>query len=479
MDERQEQAQRELAERLARFADPGSPPAVGATAAFLLIFYVGLALAYRDAVPLFEAPDEPSHIHHAAFVYNQGRLPRHDPLEVPGEGMQAPLVYVLAAPLLGNTGIDVEAAARALGRAMFPFYSVPQASGGGPALAIEPQGARVFASDGSLEPLRVLRSTSLVFGLLTVILTFAAVWRLSRDAGIALLAGALVAFNPQFLFTSAYFSNDPAAAAIGAAALWVVVRALEDAPRGAMRRHYVLGGILVGLGALTKSSTLPGLAVAAVTLIAIDRRPRREKWIDTGLAAAIVLLLAGPYAVWAAEHRGGLLRVDTVTASAGGTLRAADYGGLAPFLKDIYWDWTLESYWARFGWSNVMAPKATYLAFFALTVTAILGWVAGRSREPWEALRSGALRNYLFGAAGATLAAHFVLNLFVVTPQGRILFASAAQIALLFALGLYRLVGSERRMPALAVSTVFALLLLDVYCLRGVLVPAYWEPAAN
>ena len=167
----------------------------------------------------------------------------------------------------------------------------------------------------------MLRSTSLVFGLLTVILTFAAVWRLSRDARFALLAGSLVAFNPQFLFSSGYFSNDPAAAAVGAAALWIVVRAFEE-PLGPARRHYVAGAIVIALGALIKTSTLPGLAAAAVTLIAIDRRARREVWIDTGLAAALVLLLAGPYLIWAAEHRGGLLGVNAVVASAVGMVRA-------------------------------------------------------------------------------------------------------------------------------------------------------------
>ncbi|MGH7337443.1 MAG: hypothetical protein ACREI7_07695, partial [Myxococcota bacterium] len=102
MDEHQ-QRQRDLAERLARIVDPSSPQAVAAAAAFLLTFYVGLALAYRDAIPLFEAPDEPSHLHYAAFVHEHHRLPRQDPLEVPGEGVQPPLVYVVAAPLLGNT----------------------------------------------------------------------------------------------------------------------------------------------------------------------------------------------------------------------------------------------------------------------------------------------------------------------------------------------------------------------------------------
>jgi len=478
MDDGQRQAERELAERLTRIADPGGSPAVGAAAAFLLIVYVGLALAYRDAIPLFEAPDEPSHIHYAAFVSQHHDLPRQHPLDVPGEGMQPPLVYVVAAPLLDNTGMDVAAALRALDETMSLLYSHPRKEGGGPAIAFRPHEQRMFVTDGSLEPLRVLRSTSLVFGLLTVILTFAAVWRISRDARIALLAGALVAFNPQFLFTSAYFSNDAAAAAIGAAGLWVVVRALEDVPRGTMRRHYLVGGVLVALGALTKTSTLPGLAAAALTLVAIDPRPRREVMIDGGLAGSLALLLAGPYVAWAAAYRGGPLGVHAVTASAVGMLQVEEYGGLVPFLQDIYWDWTFGSYWAYFGWFTLPAPKATYLAFFALTFSGALGWIAGREREPWPALRTRALRGYLFAAAGATLAAHFVLNLFVVSPQGRILFASAAQISLLLALGLYRLIGSEQRMFPLVGSVVCALLVFDVYCLRGVLVPAYWEAAA-
>lgn len=472
MDE-QQLRQRDLAERLARIVDPSSPQAVAAAVAFLLTFYVGLALAYRDAIPLFEAPDEPSHLHYAAFVYENHRLPRQHPLEVPGEGMQAPLVYVVAAPLLGNTGLDVAWAAREIGRATFPFYSDPKASGGSAAIASISHGSREFASDGSLEPLRVLRSTSLVFGLLTVILTFAAVWRLSRDARFALLAGSLVAFNPQFLFSSGYFSNDPAAAAVGAAGLWIVVRAFEE-PLGPARRYYLAGAIAIAVGALMKTSTLPGLAAAAVTLIAIDRRARREVWIDTGLAAALVLLLAGPYVIWAAEHRGGFLGVNAVVASAVGMVRAERFGGQLPYLAVFYWDYTFESFWARFGWFNVMVSRPAYLAFFAVTWTGVLGWIAGRrARLPAGALRSSALRNYLFAAFGATLAAHFAMNLAIVNCQGRLLFASVSQIAFLLALGIVRSIGNQRRLLPLTVIVVIVLLVLDVYCLRGVLIPAY------
>jgi hypothetical protein len=472
MDE-QQQRQRDLADRLARIVDPGSPQAVAAAAAFVLTVYVGLALAYRDAIPLFEAPDEPSHLHYASFVYVNHRLPRQVPLEVPGEGMQAPLVYIVAAPLLGNSGLDVGWVSGELGRALLPFYSDPQVHGGSAAIASLPHGNRHFTTDGTLEPLRVLRSTSLAFGLLAVILTFSAAWRLSHDARFALLAGAFVAFNPQFLFSSGYFSNDPAAAAIGAAALWIIARALEE-PGGPTRGHYLAGAVLCVIGALTKTSTLPVLAASAATLYAIDWRARREAAIDVGISAALVLLLAGPYVLWAAEHRGGLLGVNAVVASAVGMLHAQRLGGQLSYLAGYYWDWTFESFWGRFGWFDLMVPHAVYLAFFALTWTGALGWLAGRgSRVPAEALRSPALRNYLFAGVGATIALHFAMNFAIVNPQGRLLFASLPQIAFLLAIGIARLIGSPTRMLPLCVTVTLVLLVLDVYCLRGVLIPAY------
>jgi hypothetical protein len=463
------QRQHDLADRLAQVADPGSSQAVGAAAAFLLTVYVGLTLAYRDAIPLFEAPDEPAHLQYAAYLYEHHRLPYRDVL---GAGAQPPLVYAIAAPLLANTGLDVALAEREIGRAMTQFYVHSEAEGGGAAIAALPRGHREFATDGSLAPLHALRSTSLVFGLLTVILTFAAAWRLSRDARFSLLAGALVAFNPQFLFSSGSFSNDPAAAAVGAFALWIVVRAFED-PDGPGHRHYIGAAILITAGALIKVATLPGILATAFTLIAVDQREGKQVWRDAGIAAALALGVAGSYWIWSIERHGLAPSTNAFVASAIG-MAGADRIHMLAYLAVPYWDHTFESFWARFGWFNVTVARPAQLAFFAITWTGLLGWLAGRRRRlPEEALRTPALRNYLFAAVGATLAAHLVVNAVTVNCQGRLLFACIAQIAFLLALGMVRLIGNAERMLSLTLVVVMALLVLDVYCLRGVLVPAY------
>jgi 4-amino-4-deoxy-L-arabinose transferase-like glycosyltransferase len=441
---------------------------LAAAGALLLSCYAGLALAYRNSIPLFEGPDEPSHLHYAAFVYEHGRLPREQPDEVPGEGMQSPLTYLLAAPLVGWTGLDVPAVARALHEVDSYLYGFDFSSPGGPGIAFAPNGSRIFRADGSLGALSRVRAASLVFGLVAVLLTFAAAARLRGDAPLAGLAGALLAFDPQFLFVSGYFTNDPAAAAAGAAALLVVVSAVA---RGPARRHYVAGGAVSALGILAKTSAVPGLAVAAVTLVAIDRRAARARWLDAAVAAGVALLVAGPYLVWAAVHRGGVLGVGAVYASAS-QLHVPE-GQLLGHLTWWYWIWTFQSYWCRFGWMNVAAPAFVYAVFFAIAAAGVAGCAfAGRIRAE-DPPPPQSLRAYLFASVAATVAAHLALNATVVSAQGRQLFATAPQLALLIALGIDRIAPGERwRLPA-ALLVVTALVALDLYCLRSVLSAAY------
>jgi hypothetical protein len=71
----------------------------------VLVAYVALAVGFQRSVPLFEAPDEPSHLQYVAFVGQEHRLPRYGATpEVPGEGMQPPLYYLLSAPLFAWLG---------------------------------------------------------------------------------------------------------------------------------------------------------------------------------------------------------------------------------------------------------------------------------------------------------------------------------------------------------------------------------------
>jgi len=447
---------------------PDSARSVAIAAGILLSLYTGLALGYGDAIPLFEGPDEPAHLHHALFLHAKGRMP--SPLEVPEAGAEPPLFYAVSAPLLGAARLDRPAALDALRAVGLELYRSDPSLAASPALRVVPQGAHHFDTDGSLVELRRLRGASLAFGLLAVTFSFAAVWRVGRDARLAFLAASLLAFNPQFLFTSGFFSSDTANAAIGAAAMWIVLRAIEEG--GPSRNQYIAGAALIGIGCLTRVAALPGLAVAAVAIVAIDRRPRRERRLDLAVAAAVALLLAGPYAIWRLSQ--GPVPDATPMPLAAPIPGPDQMSSVLAYLGDVYFPSTFASFFGRFGWLDLPAPAGVLLALFTLSWTALLGYCAGHLRERNALLRDRALHAYLLAAIAVTGFAHLAANLLVEPVDGRALFAVAPQVGVLFALGLGRLFGDEGRTLPVTIGVVAALVALDLYCLRGVLIPAYF-----
>jgi len=441
--------------------------------ASLLLVHVSLAIAYQRAVPLFEAPDEPSHIQYVAFLSQEGRLPRFlGSRDVQGEGMQPPLYYVLLQPLFARIStydpellVDLDQANRWIYR-LADLRVVP--AGARIRMLGTTQGpGRVFAVDPSLDYLRALRWGSLAFGALAVILTFDAARRVSRSLPFTVLCTSLLAFSPQFLFVSSYVNNDVACAALGAAGLWLFAFAVE---RGrSWRGLYLAAAALFAVGFATKHSALPALAVTAVTLFVLDGRPLRQRMRDAAPGAGFAVALMLPLLWQNLQRFGAPFGVDAVMNSADSLEGLAKYGGRFAYLLHVYGLVTFRTYWATFGWLNVEAPEWIYFAFFALTAAGVLGFALGARAEP------RALRLYVLATALATLASHLWVNWQAVAPQGRHLFGAAPHIAVLLALGISRLAG---RRPlgvgwrsAGAVSA--GMLALSAYCVARVLVPAY------
>ena len=209
-----------------------TPLRTGAPLAALLGAYTLLAVAYQHHLPLFEAPDEPSHLQYVAFLSVEGRLPSYgERPDVPGEGMQAPLYYLLGVPLLRASVDDGAGLLRELHRSNLSTYRYAP---GADLRNREVRHVRTprepwrFVPNQRLSSLRNVRGLSLAFGMLAVVLTYLAALRALSDRTLALTSAALLALNPQFLFVSSYVSNDTAATAIGAATFLVVASALRD-----------------------------------------------------------------------------------------------------------------------------------------------------------------------------------------------------------------------------------------------------------
>lgn len=401
------------------------------------IAFLLLAWAYQKTVPLFETPDETSHMEYAAHVAEGGGLPRYgENPEVPGEGIQPPLFYFLAAPLYRAWAPQTARAELHNANLTLYRYDPPAITKNGllRLADIDPDKPlkRLFHPDQSLEGMRNVRSLSLAFGLFAVVLTGWALTRaLGPDAG--LLGAAIFGLNPQFLFLCSSVSNDAAAAAVGAGFLALLAAALpKPAPK-----HFYVWAALAAAGFYTKNSTLP---TAATALGALTWARRAEQAQGAGRferfsiaksllgSAGLFFLLAGPLLIFNAAHRGGILGMEAVGLSAQRLPGPEAFGGVENYLLCVYPAMTFESYWGRFGWMTVRVPALWTLAAAALTLAGLGGLLRAKPRGAWF--------TYCAATCGAMLAGHLWLNLTFAAAQGRHLFPAAPHLAGLLASGL-------------------------------------------
>lgn len=446
--------------------------------AALLAAFLALGLGYQQTVPLFETPDEPSHIEYLAFVHAERRLPRYaGKVEVPGEGVQAPLYYILLAPLYAAVAPD-PALREELHRVNLAVYERDATLLGQNRLVLVRPRTRGavnvphFAPHPHLAKLRLLRLPSLLFGALAVLLTFAAARRATGSVPTAALAAGLLALNPQFLFLSSGVNPDPPATALGAAALLLLARALGT-EAGPGRRDYLALGVLVGVGLLLKKTSLPVLAASAAALALADPRGRGTRARDAALAALLALLMAAPFLAWNARYHGGPLGGPAFARYVEPMPGYEEFGGAWSYFTGTYPVWTFCSFWARFGWMHVHPPGWVLATYLLLSVAGLAGFALAwrdAGREGWRALRCA-----LPAACVLTVLGHAWVNLSLAQAQGRHLLPTAPFFCLLLALGLRRL-AAEARIDCdgrAAAAGLAGLALLAIYCLAGVIMPAY------
>ncbi len=425
--------------------------------------FVLVGLVYIYAAPNFEASDTVQHIGMIKFIAETGTLPvqagDHDEL-YGQEASQPPLYYLIMAAVwnaFDTSGFDERYLPS-------PFTVIGDPSGrGNRNLVIYKQPYPPDLNGASLA-LYAIRLLSLGLGAATVwaVIQSARVV-MPGEAGIALLAGALTAFNPQFLFISASVSNDTLVNMLAALICWRLLLMLRD---GFDTRASLIMALLIALASLTK---LSGLVLGAVVALAalwllLQRRDRRGFAQFAGMALIAWLLIA---LWWYARNLtlyGELFGTSTMLDYFGrrstsvGQLIAEEFEGLR------------VSYWAVFGAFNIVVHEIFYLLMDAFALIGGLGLVVflarqGRSQQVVTAVGFLAL---LLALGGLALIAW---SLQTWASTGRLLFPYITSASLLLALGMQAL-----RIPkALLIAPLFAFSLVApiVY-----IMPNYDHPPA-
>jgi 4-amino-4-deoxy-L-arabinose transferase-like glycosyltransferase len=441
--------------------------------ALIVLAYLLIAGQYAWLNPPWQAPDEPAHYNYVRYVAEHGSLPvlepgdyDHDYLEeikargfppdmpidpIRYQAWQPPLYYLMAVPVYRLT------------------------SGW-------PQPQRLVA----------LRLLSVAFGAILLLVTDRVVRTLTPGRiWLALGATALVASVPMHVAMTAAANNDTLAGVWVGLVLWQLLARLA-APEQELKPWLALG-VTLGLGGLTKISTLATLPLVLGVLIYVAlSRPlaaERGRFLFHRLVALGVpaLLLMLP---WLARNAGiyglgdplAFARHDLVVQ---GQLRTADWVtdiGLRQ-AAGAFLTTTFHSFWGQFGWMGVPIDLRLYRGLAFVTGLALLGLLlrlpalprAWRGSAPHE--RAGWL---VLAASTAITGASLVwYNLSFVQHQGRYLFPALIPIAAFLAVGWREITRQSRQGLAAALALLAVLLVaarglhqgqpLDKWLMAGIL----------
>jgi len=435
--------------------------------AALLLAYITLAALYSIVVPAYESPDEIAHWHYVKHLLTERALPKLDRGSAPWsdtpmyESHNPPLYYLLAAG----------AASLAPSGPGLPCTFNPQFkwTGGGDDLNLyQHRSSETFPFRGSALAFHLARLVSVLLGAGTVALTVLTAWELFPNSNIGLLAGALVAFNPQFLFITGSVNNDSLLALAAAGLWWQLAKATENTESAKRALHqgallqWALVGIWLSIGLLAKSGIsyiLP--AVTGLVLSAVAIRERRLPAKEALIVTLIVLLLAGWWFV-----RNQRLYGDPL--GAGGFLTFCNHLRRRP-LHSHFFGQQFLSFWGKFGWMTLLAPDWFYWLYKSVCILAAGGLILASRKKVLI------LSTPIVASEALVVALGYLTD--VPSYQGRYLFPVIGLVAILLSYGLWQLVTILVTKPKprsfLAILIALGLLAIAVYTPFGIIEPAY------
>ena len=341
----------------------------------LIVLLAAFALAaslYSIAAPPFEMSDELWHYPMVKTIADGNGLPVQDP-DNPGpwkqEGSQPPLYYYIGA--VATFWIDTSDMDEV--RRLNPHVDNGLITEDGNNNLIVHNAAReAWPWRGTTLAVHIVRFLSVLMSTAAVYFTYRIGEEVFPDKRWLALAGAAaMAFTPMFAFISGAVNNDNLAVLLAALALWIMLRIVREAneDRPTLRWSVALG-ITLGLGALTKTSTLSLFGLAGLTMAYAAWRQRRWQtfFIEGPLIIALAAAIAGWWYLRNLRLYGDPLGLNAFIAVLGQRAHPAS-------LRQLWGERIgfMQSYWGLFGGVNVPMPYWTYDVLNGLAVISVIG----------------------------------------------------------------------------------------------------------
>jgi Dolichyl-phosphate-mannose-protein mannosyltransferase len=381
--------------------------------ASLIVLYVSLATAYNITVPLYEAPDEHSHVAYVDHLMRTGEIP-----DIPRiyEAAGPPFYHAVGAAVLKVVGFSP------------PYIELPE----NPAYPAQQNHWFHTPSENDL-PFRgpvlgihVLRGVSTVFGVGTIVFVYLIVLLLFPGRSLlAWAAAANTALLPQFAFVGGAVMNDTALAFFAAAAIYSILRVVND---GQMLWVPVAAASLA-LGFLTEGSMIVVAVVCALALL-VSPLSWRHRGLALGALVLVPLLVAGWFYIRNLALFGDVYPAEELTGD-GEARPLTD-----KLYREVFVSGLQESYWYTGGWMTVRVAMIVYQFLNVVAGMALAGVIVMLIRDKLTFFQRRGV--YLLAAllALAILEILYVNTRIGYESQGRFLFVAQPAIALLFALGI-------------------------------------------
>jgi hypothetical protein len=437
--------------------------------ALLLISFVGLAVAYSLANPIYEATDEVRHVRYVRHLVAYKTLPQQVTEGPRAQSHHPPLYYALAALVSGWVPVaeDVYYSPPTNPFWAYRYWEVGQDNKN----QYLHESTEAFPFRGIALAVYLMRWFSVILGLGVVYLTYRlgrAVW--PGHPALALAAASLVAFNPQFLYLSGAVGNDVAAALAAMAVLLASVHLLSS---GYSVRRAARLGALYGLALLTKFNLVALLALIELALLIVAIRS--HDWRPVVHGNLVLFPVAAAISGW------WFVRNQLLYGEPTGFQRVTELWGVRnPFdswalaWSELPYFWS--SLWGRFGYGQVPLTDRIYQA---LALAAGVGLAGALWRLGAMVIRRRVRIPILFLFLMVLLVFAVVFAYILVSPagsMGRFFFPGLPALALLMAWGWTHFLPRRWEAWSLALPSA-GVGLLALWAFAAILRPAFAHPA--
>jgi 4-amino-4-deoxy-L-arabinose transferase-like glycosyltransferase len=438
----------------------------------VLIAFLILGVTYSIVTPIFEASDELWHYPMVQWLSKGNPLPVQDPHNVgpwKQEASQPPLYYWLTGAAISWIDTSDMLQLRYQNPHVQPGVMTLD---GNTNLVVHNPEAESFPWRGTVLAVHLVRLLSVLMGAVTVWLTYKIASELFPDrAWLALGAAGVNAFTPMFIFISGAVNNDNLTMVLCSLGLLLIVKRLREYGGTGIRDQkaaerelpvaqdflYRVGrwlplGLVLGLGALTKTSALALLPIVglAVMIAAWWKRSWREFWAGVLATAIPVMLIAGWWYLRNVQLYGDVTGINAFIDVLGKRAAPASLSQL----WGERWGFML-SYWGLFGGVNVPIDYWGYHVLNGLAILAVIGVIVYFVTMTWRWFREDPilswrdfrheLRDYIQGRAPLFLVGLFGLIVVALltqwaritwSSQGRLVFSAISTWSIYFVLGL-------------------------------------------